>query len=66
MRISHEAVQLDLIFNTRCLTVGITPEYIAEVLQLLTLMWHEDRKYFTIKDIEIMAGKLGRIGEGFS
>ena len=43
MCISHEAVQLGLVFNTQRLTVGITPEYIAEVFQLLMSTWHDDR-----------------------
>ena len=66
MRISHEAVQLGLVFNTRRLTVGITPEYIAEVLKILTTTWHESRKSFAIDEIEQLAGKLGRLGEGVS
>jgi hypothetical protein len=66
MRISHEAVQLGLVFNTRRLTVIITPEYIAEVLKILTTTWHESRKSFAINEIEQLAGKLGRLGEGVS
>ena len=68
MRIIHELFQLGLVFNTRRLTVGITPEYIAEVLKILTTTWHENRISFAIDEIERLAGSwavLEKVSRGF-
>ena len=64
MKVSYEAVLLGLLFNTRKMTVGITDVYRKEVLDLINDRWHPKRKAFTVSDIEKLAGKLGRLGEG--
>ena len=42
----HCLVILGLVFNTRKMTVGVTPEYRREVLHLLDSHW-VDRELFT-------------------
>ena len=64
MLVSHKAVLLGLAVNTRQMTVAITPEYRVSVLALLMTTWHKDRRSFTVSEIEKLAGKLGRLGEG--
>ena len=64
MKVSHEMILLGLVFNTRTMRIGITPEYQEETLNLINREWHQQRKSFSIKDIELLAGKLGRLGEG--
>ena len=62
--VSHCLVILDLVFNTRKMTVGVTPEYRREVLHLLDSHWVE-REAFHIKEMEELVGKLGRIGQAY-
>ena len=63
--ICHQLVLLGLLFNTREMTVSITDEYRAEVLELMEKTWHDDRGAFTVPEIEKLIGKLGRIGQAF-
>ena len=42
-------ILLGLSWNTRELTVGITPEFRAEVVHLLNTTWHDGRESFNIK-----------------
>lgn len=63
--VAPKNVLLGLLFDTRSMTVGITKEYRAEVLNLLTKTWHAGRISFTVKKMEELVGKLGRIGQAF-
>ena len=65
LRVAAIQVLLGLMFNTRDMTVGITKEYRAEVLQSLTTRWHPGRESFNVPEMERLVGKLGRIGQGF-
>ncbi|KAL7525764.1 hypothetical protein ACHAXR_001151, partial [Thalassiosira sp. AJA248-18] len=47
------------------ITVGVTDEYRAEVLHLLTTRWHKCRDGFTVSEMEQLIGKLGRIGQAY-
>ena len=58
-------ILLGLVFDTRKMIVGITKEYRKEVLKLLTNNWHAGRQSFTVKKMEELVGKLGRIGQAF-
>ena len=49
--ICHQLVLLGLLFNTREMTVSITDEYWAEVLELMERTWHDDRGAFTVPDL---------------
>jgi hypothetical protein len=64
MIVSREAVLLGLVFNSRTLTVGITTDYRAELLELPNRTWHKARKSFTIHELEVLVGECARLGEG--
>jgi hypothetical protein len=55
---------LGLIINTNNLTVGIPPDYVAEVLDLISTTWHSHRRRFTIREAQKLMGKLGHLVEG--
>ena len=61
--VAHRLVLLGLVFDTRTMTVGITDEYRAEVLHMIN-SW-EGREFFTVHEMELLVGKLGRIGQAF-
>ena len=63
--VSHILVMLGLEFDTRAMTVGVTAEFRAEVLQLLNKTWHDGREAFTVREIELLIGKLARIGQAY-
>ena len=63
--VSHCLVLLGLVFNTRRMTVSVTKEYRKEVLDLLETTWHPGQEAFNINEIEILVGKLGRIGQAY-
>ena len=66
LQVMHCIVLLGLVFDTRAMTVGITPEYRQEVIELIELHWVGDKAiYFTVPEIERLIGKLGRIGQAF-
>ena len=45
-------VLLGLLWNTRDMTVGITPDYRVETIHLLCSTWNHGRKRFTISELE--------------
>jgi hypothetical protein len=55
---------LGLIIDTNNLTVGIPPDYIAEVLNLISNTWHSHRRCFTVGEAQKLTGKLGHLAEG--
>ncbi len=56
---------LGLIIDTNNLTVGIPPNYIKEVLNLIITTWHlHHRGCFTIGEAQRLTGKLGHLAEG--
>ncbi len=55
---------LGLIIDTNNLTVGIPPDYVAEVLDLISTTWHSHRRCFTAREAQKLAGKLGHLAEG--
>jgi hypothetical protein len=55
---------LGLIIDTNNLTVGILPDYVAEVLDLINTTWHSHRYHFTIREAQKLTGKLGHLAEG--
>ena len=63
--VSHCLVLLDIVFNTRKMTVAVEKRYRKEVLDLLEKTWHPGREAFTISEIEMLVGKLGRIGQTY-
>jgi hypothetical protein len=55
---------LGLIIDTNNLTVGIPPDYIAEVLDLINTTWHLHRRCFTVREAQKLMGKWGHLAEG--
>ncbi len=47
------------------MTVGIRNNYCCEVLDLMITTWHDKRESFTIKEVEELLGKLGRIAQAY-
>ena len=48
---------LGLIVDTNSLTVGILPDYVAEVLDLLNTTWHSHRRRFTVGEAQNLTGR---------
>lgn len=65
LRIATRQTLLGLVFDTRAMTVSISPAYREETLQILRSTWHASRRSFTVRYIELLIGKLGRIGQAF-
>ena len=61
--VGHRVVQIGLIFDSRKLTVSMTPTYIANVLKILNNEWPPGTVDFALKSIVTLAGKLARLGE---
>jgi hypothetical protein len=55
---------LGLIIDTNNLTVGILPDYIAEVLNLISTTWHSHCRFLTVGEAQKLTGKLGHLAEG--
>ncbi len=55
---------LGLIIDTNNLTVGIPPDYVAEVLNLINTTWHSHCHCFTVGEAQKLTGKLGHLAEG--
>jgi hypothetical protein len=55
---------LGLIIDTNNLMVGIPPDYVAEVLNLINTTWHSRRHCFTVREAQKLMGKLGHLAEG--
>jgi hypothetical protein len=54
---------LGLVVDMSRMTVGITNEYIDQVQELLQL-WNPDWRFFKVKDMQKLVGKLAQLGEG--
>jgi hypothetical protein len=52
---------LGLLIDTNTLTVGIPPNYIKEVLDLIKSTWHSHRCCFTVGEAQRLTGKLGHL-----
>jgi len=55
---------LRLIVDTNSMTVGIPPDYVTEVLDLLNTTWHSHRRRFSVGEAQRLTGKLGHLAEG--
>ena len=55
---------LGLTVDTNLMTVGITPQYRQQVFNLITEKWPDTRRIFKVKDIQMLVGKVARLGEG--
>ena len=55
---------LGLLSNTHDVSVGITLQYRLETVHLLHSVWRKGREVFTIGELNVLVGKIGRIGQG--
>jgi len=55
---------LGFIVNTRDMKIQAPPDYIAQVVKLMTNTWHKGRKSFTLKEAETLTGLLNQITQG--
>lgn len=62
--VGPKQIMLGLVLDTQKLTVGITEQYRAEVLELLNSTWHAKRKRFTVGEAQKLTGKLAHLAEG--
>jgi hypothetical protein len=65
LKVSPLQILLSLRVNTREMTVSISDEFCSKVLALLTTTWHCCRESFTVKELELLVGKLGRIAQAY-
>ena len=63
--VAYKQILLGLEVDTRAMTVSITTNYRDEVLSILRSTWHVHRQTFTVKEMELLVGKLGRIAQAF-
>ena len=62
MIIHFKIIILGLIVNTRTMTVGVPPEYIEKVLNLMENTWFKPKRMtFAVKEAETLAGQLAHI-----
>lgn len=64
MVVGTSNVALGLVFNSRRLSLGITPKYRAAALDLLDKTWHPGRRRFTVNEAQKLLGKLARLAKG--
>ncbi len=55
---------LRLIIDTNTLTVGIPPDCVKEVLDLINTTLHLHHRCFTVGEAQRLTGKLGHLAEG--
>ena len=66
LQVMYCIVLLGLVFDTRAMTVRITPEYGQEVINLIDLRWiGKNTIFFTVPEIWKLVGKVGQIGQAF-
>ncbi len=65
LKVSPSQILLGLRVNTREMTVTISDEFRSKVLALFTTTWHCRRESFTVKELELLVGKLGRIAQAY-
>ena len=63
LHVGHRTIQIGLIFDSPKLTIGITHEYLDQVLAILETEWPIGFVDFTLKSIVTLTGKLARLGE---
>ena len=62
---SPSHILLGLLVNTQEMTFSISDEFRRETLALLTTIWHHRRESFTVKELELLVGKLGCIAQAY-
>ena len=62
--VGREQVMLELVLNTRRISIRIEVKYQLEVLKLLNDVWYPGRNTFTITQAQKLDSKLARLTEG--
>ena len=62
--VGSQQIMLGLDIRTRQLDVGIPPEYLAEVRELLDSEWSYTQTTFRVENMQRLVGKIARLGEG--
>jgi hypothetical protein len=65
LEVSPLQILLGLQVNTRVMTITISDKFRSKVLALLTTTWHCRWESFTVKELELLVGKLGRITQAY-
>ena len=65
MSVNTVQILLGLPGNTYNMTVGITLQCRLQIIRLLYTVGHKDRESFTIGDLELLIGNIGRVDQGF-
>ena len=55
---------LGLTINTRLLTVGVSHDFLHDVINMLHTTWGQHHKTFVVSEAKILTGKLNHIGFG--
>ncbi len=63
LTVGPRQIVLGLVVDTNSMTVGITPEYIQQVRDLLN-NWDCNAHTFRVNDMQKLVGKLAHLGEG--
>ncbi len=63
LTVGPRQIVLGLVVDTNRMTVGITPEYIQQVRDLLN-NWDSHACTFKVSDMQKLVGKLARLGKG--
>jgi hypothetical protein len=66
MSVGHRITLIGLVWDSRQLTIGMTREYLDQVLHILNTDWPVDVAFFNLSSIVILAGKLARLAEASS
>ena len=56
-------ILLGWLWNMRDITVSITPDHRMETVWLLQYTWYDVRESFEVGELELLVGKIGRIGQ---
>lgn len=63
LRVSPKNIFIGLEFDMRNLTLGVTNEYKDQLITLIDAPWHSAKRSFTANELEVLVGKIARIGE---
>ncbi len=63
LMVGPRQIVLGLVVDTNSMTVGITPEYIQQVRDILN-NWDSNACTFRVNDMQKLVGKLARLGKG--
>ena len=63
LTVEPKQIVLGLVVDTTKMMVGITPEYLQQVRDLLN-NWDSNKRFFIVGNMQKLVGKLARLGKG--